>query len=363
MPRPKKWSSLSDAATQITERRGLECERVHLSAIENITPRQVTKQLVFALMRESRLMPQADCDALEALLQGVTDVETLLLSMLREGHLTEYQASILLHGTSDGLRFDDYMAIEYLGSGGMAKVLKARDTRSGQVVALKVLSRQGLRRDLLNRFRQEVQATLSLDHPNLVKAYDFIDQPSHILLVMEYLQGRSLEQIVQQDGVLTVEKSLHYICQAAAGLAHAHRNGVIHRDVKPGNVHLSETVKVLDLGLALLPTAAERLTKVGMILGTPGYMAPEQYDDPKNVGPQADIYALGCTMYYLLTAKPAFTGNTALETLRAQRSNPVPRLSSHRDDIPIAVEQACVKMLARDPSERFATMDEVVAAF
>ncbi len=249
----------------------------------------------------------------------------------------------------------------------MGQVFKAEHRRMKRIVAIKMLPRN-LTKDApsVARFQREVEAAAKLSHPNIVAAYDADEAGGIHFLVMEYVEGNDLSALVKKHGPLSVAKAVNYVLQAARGLEFAHKKGVIHRDVKPGNLLLDAegTVKILDMGLARLSadgnaaTQAE-LTGIGAVMGTVDYMAPEQALSTKHADARADIYGLGCTLYYLFTGKHAYEGDTLMAKLLAHREAPIPSL---RTDVPEQVQAVFTKMVARHVADRYQTMIEVVIA-
>ena len=219
----------------------------------------------------------------------------------------------------------------------MGVVFKARHRRLGRVGALKILPPSFARdRSAVMRFRREVEAAGRLKHPNLVAAQDADEDRGVHFLVMDYVEGRDLDRVVRDRGPMQVTQAIDCLIQAARGLEAAHAQGIVHRDIKPGNLMLDNagTVRVLDLGLARIVDAANpfgkstagRLTESGMYMGTVDYMAPEQAEDSHRVDHRADIYSLGCTLYYLLTGQEPFLGETMLKRLMAHMERPAPSL-------------------------------------
>ncbi len=259
----------------------------------------------------------------------------------------------------------EYVLLGKIGAGGMGQVFKAQHRRMERIVALKVLRPTTMEAtDAVNRFHREVRAAAKLFHPNIVTAFDAGEQGGVHYLVMEYVHGQSLSNLVQQHGPLAPEKATNLILQAANGLEYAHSREVIHRDVKPSNLILADdgTVKILDMGLARVGkvSALVEATATGVIIGTVSYMSPEQARDAKSVDHRSDIYSLGCTFYYLLTGKPPFCGDV-VETLLAHAQQPPPLLRHERRDIPERLDQILQRMLAKDPKARFQTMGELIA--
>jgi serine/threonine protein kinase/WD40 repeat protein len=289
-------------------------------------------------------------------------------------------------GPAAGERVGPYRLLRRLGRGGMGEVFQAVDPRSGRLVAVKVLG-AARRADpaARRRFRREARATRRLDHPQIVRALDAGELPDGTpYLVLEYAEGVGLERLVKGLGPLTVADACELVRQAAVALHHAHRNGLVHRDVKPSNLLLARTgppgclapthpaapasagapetgrplVKVLDLGLALCADelADEPHTTEQTLLGTRDYMAPEQWDDTHAVDARTDVYSLGCTLHHLLTGQPPFGGpeyGSILRKLKAHAQAAPPRLRARRPDAPAALEPVLARALAKRPQDRF----------
>jgi hypothetical protein len=261
-----------------------------------------------------------------------------------------------------------YEVLQPLGAGGMGQVYLARHRVMDRLVALKIL-RPFLLTDpaAAERFRDEVRAAARLLHPNIVTAFDADQAQTLHFLVMEYVPGSTLERVVAEQGPPPVAQTVAWVSQIAQGLHYAHERGMVHRDLKPGNVILTPegTVKILDFGLARF--ASEYATPVsrtpsGMVVGTPSFTAPEQARDPRAADIRADLYSLGCTWYFLLTGQPPFPGGTVLQQLLAhQDKTPVP-LSRLRPEAPEAVTAVLDRLLAKRPQDRYQTPRELLAA-
>ena len=254
----------------------------------------------------------------------------------RQGKLTKYQAQAVYQGKTKGLVFGEYVVLDKLGEGGMGVVLKAQHRRMKRLVAIKVLSSAAMKQPgAVERFHREVEAAAKLSHPNIVTAYDAGEHQGMHYLVMEYVEGKDLAAIVKERGPLAVREAVECILQAARGLQYAHEQGIVHRDIKPGNLLLDKkgTVKILDMGLARIAGAEaalggpERLTASGQVMGTCDYMAPEQaMDTPRGrrIGPTSIPWAArstGC-----LTGQPPYRGETLMQILLAHREAPIPSL-------------------------------------
>jgi serine/threonine protein kinase len=257
----------------------------------------------------------------------------------------------------------------------MGMVLKARHKRMDRVVAIKILSAKALQSpDAVKRFGREVQAAAKLHHPNIVTAFDADEAHGTHFLVMEYVEGKNLSQLVKEKGRLPVEQAVECVLQAARGLEYAHGKGIVHRDIKPANLLLSPdgVVKILDMGLARLENVASgdsELTGTGQIMGTVDYMAPEQAVSTKNADLRADIYSLGITLWYLLTGRMAYEGDTLMAKLVAHREQPIPSLLpllAGGPQRPVSASAARLnevfqKMVAKRPEDRYPSMTHLIA--
>jgi serine/threonine protein kinase len=297
------------------------------------------------------------------------DAKRLARELVAAGKMTAYQAGAICQGKAKGLVIGRFVVLEKLGAGGMGMVFKAEQRRLRRVVALKILPPSITREpDAVGRFHREAEAAAKLDHSNLVRAIDADEAGGMHFLVMEYVDGRDLGKIVKARGPLPVAQALDAVTQAARGLDAAHRRGIVHRDIKPSNLMLdaSGTVKVLDLGLARLddPDLSEAtgggLTLTNAFLGTADYMSPEQAFDPRLADARSDIYSLGCTLHYLLTAKPIYGGRSLMQRLLGHREGAIPSLRTTRPDVPPALDEAFRRMVAKAPADRPDSMAEVV---
>jgi eukaryotic-like serine/threonine-protein kinase len=253
-----------------------------------------------------------------------------------------------------------------LGSGGMSNVYRATDLILERTVAVKILA-EHLSDDerFVARFRREALAVAKLIHPNIVQVYDTgIDESRHYI-VMEYVEGRSGAQILQRQGSVAAEIAAEAGVQACAGLDYAHRRGIIHRDVKPGNLMVvggpvgggPMTVKLTDFGIARA-IAQTRITQVGSVVGTAAYLAPEQVRG-EEATPATDVYALGVVLYQFLTGRLPYEGSTLAElAVRQQNERPLPP-STYNDEVPETLGGAVLRALEGDPSRRYASADEL----
>src|SRR4051812_10873123 len=320
-------------------------------------------------VRASGLLPAAEVDALVgAAAQPDADPEALARDLVRRGLLTAYQVRRLWKGEGRELFLSQYVLLDRLGEGGMGEVFRARHTRLDRDVALKVMRKEKMAKpEAVKRFRREIRAAASLAHENVVRAFD-ADQSGDVhFFAMEFVDGTTLDQLVNARGPLPVAEASDYVRQAALGLQHAYEKGLTHRDIKPANLLVDKAgvVKISDLGLVLLedPETAEsagRLTKEGLTVGTPDFVAPEQARNPRAADVRADIYSLGCTFYYLLTGEVPFPGGTPTEKMLRHAREAVPAPS--RPDLPDDLRAVLARMTARRPEHRYQTPAEVAAA-
>ncbi|HEV3006361.1 MAG TPA: serine/threonine-protein kinase [Pirellulales bacterium] len=325
------------------------------------------------LVEQSGLVDKAHLShtlsALEAEQTTATTDTRLVCSRLTEaGLLTDWQSRQLLEGRNRGFFVGKYKLLDHLGSGGMGSVFLAEHVLMRRRVAIKVLPTGRVHdTSYLGRFHREARAAAALDHPNIVRAFDVDNDGDVHYLVMEYVTGRDLNSIVARDGPLDFVTAAENFRQAADGLAHAHRAGLVHRDIKPANLLVDDggTVKLLDLGLARFEADDEAsLTRQfdEKVLGTVDYLAPEQAFDSHLVDTRADIYSLGCTLYFALSGHPPFpTGTLAQRMLWHQTRQPRP-LEHERPAMPPQLAAICRRMMAKSPGERYQNADEVSAA-
>jgi hypothetical protein len=252
----------------------------------------------------------------------------------------------------------DYEITRELGRGGMGVVYLAQNRLLGRSEVLKVVSSHLLNRSgVLDRFGIEIRNAARLHHPNIVTAYSAFRIGESLVLAMEYVEGRDLTQMVESRGPLPVAHSCNYAHQAALGLQHAHERGMVHRDIKPGNLMLAREndralIKVLDFGLAKVRSegvANGGLTHEGQMLGTPAYIAPEQISNARGADIRADIYSLGCTLYCLLTGAPPFRGPSLYDILQAHHSMEATPLNLKRPEVPVPLVALVGKMMAKEP--------------
>ncbi|XZE51827.1 protein kinase domain-containing protein [Planctomycetaceae bacterium SH139] len=268
-----------------------------------------------------------------------------------------------LHVPEIPKQLGEYAIESLIGAGGMGRVYKAEHVRMARVVALKTLSPERMRaQEAVQRFYSEVRAAARLLHPNIVTAFDAGEIDGSHYLAMEYVEGETFSQLVGRRGPLPVLEAVKWIRGAATGLSFAHAAGIVHRDVKPGNLMLAldGTVKVLDLGLATIRhDDLEQPSRRGFLVGTFQYIAPEQLENPDAVDSRADIYSLGATLFYLLAGRSPYAGEM-LEQLRQHREGPIPDLFSVRRDVDLRLDHIFQRMMAKRPQDRYSSLAETL---
>ncbi len=329
------------------------------------------------LVRKSGLVP---ADRLAPVLRKFPDpddtpVRQLADELVRAGLLTFFQAKQIQQGRYKRFQIaSKYRLLELLGVGGMGAVYLCEHEYMKRLVAVKVLPVDKIASDptALDRFYREARAVAALSHPNVVQAFDIDKFDTVHFLVMEYVDGSSLQDIIAgyvgRKQRFDPVRAVHYIAQAAAGLQHAGAVGLIHRDIKPGNLLLDRSglVKVLDLGLArFFDHRHDGLTERfddKCVLGTADYLAPEQVTNDNPVDVRADVYGLGGTLYFLLTGSSPFPdGTVAQKLIAAQTQKPKP-VATFRPDVPPALVAILDKMMAKNPADRYQTMADVIDA-
>ncbi|MBY0521796.1 MAG: protein kinase [Gemmataceae bacterium] len=349
--------------------------------------------LVETIQQTGILKPDQLQELTDVLQVQIADPHGLARELVQRGWLTTYQAKVLLVGRGRDLVFGPYFLMELLGVGGRGQVFKARHQPTDKIVALKVLRKDLLAdSEAIGRFMREVEVMSKLVHPAIVCAYDAGTVANVYYLTLEFVNGVDLEKLVKQQGPLPAAQACDYIRQSALGLQYAHEKGMVHRDIKPSNLLVDRAatsgtsrgktsklvagstpwgaVKVLDLGLARMQelpknsTTRNLTTLAGptVMMGTPEYMAPEQAMDFSSADIRADVYSLGCTLYYLLTGKLVFTGKTMPEKLIQHQMSEPPPLEAIRKDLPPGLSAVCRKCLAKKPTDRYQTPGELALA-
>ena len=255
-----------------------------------------------------------------------------------------------------------YEIVEILGEGGMAFVYKAKDKQLKRNVAIKTLKPNYVNQEkFVDRFRREAQTAANLNHPNIVQIFDWgiEDEP---YFVMEYIEGNTLTSIISSNRTVGLNDILYIGSQVANGLKEAHKHGLVHRDIKPGNIMITPDgkVKVTDFGIVSLQNEESDITKTGAVLGTASYISPEQAQG-KPVSFESDLYSLGTVLYELIAGEPPFTGDSPIATATKHLTDKPEKLSNYRKDIPKALENAVLKLLEKRPSERFKSAEDLRA--
>lgn len=320
------------------------------------------------LLRKSAILAEEQCCSLQHQLIDSSEPQAVAEELVRMGILTHFQARQLLAGRYKGFRIGQYVVQDIIGRGGMGAVYLAEHIELRRKVAVKVLvPAQGEDQRLaLERFIREARAAAALDHPNIVRIFDVARHNNVPYLIMEYVDGETLQQVLEREGALPYEVAVEYIAQAAAGLQHAHERGFVHRDIKPSNLMRDKQgiIKILDMGLARSNNQNDHLTErldKGAVVGTADFISPEQALNQPNIDGRADIYSLGATLFALIIGKPPFEGNTTQKLLQHQLRS-APRLSSLDQRIPKELCDVVARMLAKRPEDRYQTAADVIAA-
>jgi serine/threonine protein kinase len=337
-----------------------------------------TVQDVYSLLLRSRLVAAEDAQALLDRWQveeqeRSSDPQRFVGWLVANRQLTDYQGALLVRGFCEGFFLNDYKIMERLGRGRMAGVYKAQH-RLGQVVAIKVLPPSKARDpNMKSRFLREARLALQLKHPNVVRTFQVGEDNGLHYMVMEHLEGETLAELMARLGKLSPEEAVRLAFEALQGLDHIHARGLVHRDLKPSNLMLvypanvpaegplRGNVKILDIGLGRplmdesTPGDQTALTCEGIVLGTPDYMAPEQARDPRAADIRSDIYSLGCVLYHALSGRPPFADANPLNLMIRHATEQPRSLRELNPAVPEGLQPVVAKMMAKDPSERYAT--------
>ncbi len=292
----------------------------------------------------------------------------ILDELKASGLLSDFQRRRISDDGAEAVRMGPYVLLDYIGKGGMGEVLLARHVDLDRVVALKVLPPQLTdSTERRERFRREVRLLAKLDHPGIVKAVDAGEWKQIPYLAMEYVTGGTLHDMLQQDGPIAWNRMIRWMLVVCEAIGYAHAQGIIHRDIKPSNLAVDEqrSVKVLDLGLARATqfdsgaSTEGFATSADQMLGTADFMPPEQSAGDVAVGPTADIYSLGCTIYTLLTGRPIFPGSNVLEKVMSHRRDTPPSVLEMRPEVPKELDALILRMVAKEPKDRPQSMELV----
>jgi serine/threonine protein kinase len=325
-------------------------------------------------LRQAAMTAVSRSTPVEAMtVSGPTGDEDVLSEAPSDGTCEEDESPTkVIRALAPGSILGNYVVLEKLGEGGMGTVLKAQHRRMERIVALKVLHGDATRSPAnVRRFQTEVRAAARLVHPNIVNALDADEAAGCHFLVMEYVDGMVLSELLGRSGPLPIRDAVNYTLQVAYGLSYAHSEGVVHRDIKPGNLLLDKrgNIKILDMGLARMEETAaaiaekeapDSLTKAGQVLGTLDYMSPEQAEDAHQVDHRTDVYSLGCTFFRLLTGRPPYKGKTIVNKIVAHKDQPIPSLVEARAGVPSDLDAVFRRMVAKRPEDRYQSMNELI---
>ena len=332
-------------------------------------PAPATTPELIDRIRKSGLVPIAELQGYVAGAQPAPNPARLLDGLVDAHLLTRFQADRLGAGKYKGFVLGSYTILDRLGAGGMGQVFLAEHAAMRRFVALKVLPGNVYEDDIAReRFFREARAAATLDHPNIVRVFDMNREGKLLYLVMEYVEGASLQTIIEKDGKRSIAAAASYAHQMALGLQHAHERGLVHRDIKPGNtlVDRAGVARLLDLGLVRSESDGDsKLTSnIGgrSILGTVDYLAPEQALDSSNVDIRADIYSLGATLYFLLAGHPVFPEGRAGQKLMWQQWRDPTPIDSVRPEVPATLAAIVHRALAKKREDRFQTPAELADA-
>jgi serine/threonine protein kinase len=336
----------------------------------------VERATFFERLRRSRLLSDAELEQTASRFGADEPAQGIAEALLKEGLLTPYQVRQLNDGDTQLLTLGQYRLLDELGRGGMGRVFKALHTIMGRVVAIKVIAPDLVSDPVaVEWFHREVRASTQLVHPNIVMAFDANEADGLHFLVMEYVQGVTLETLVKQHGPLPVEHACALMSQAALGLQHAHEKGMVHRDIKPGNLLIplpqgeqppEALVKILDFGLARLQGKNKgdtiALRGEAGLLGTPDYISPEQSRDIHSADIRSDLYSLGCAFYFALAGRVPFSGENAMEKLIKHLMEQPQPLTEGRPDVPSEIAAIIERLMAKEPAQRYQTPVELAEA-
>jgi serine/threonine protein kinase len=327
---------------------------------------QLSANSYLQMLRQSGLLTVSQRRAVEQHVEKHGQLSAAEISewLVQKDVITRWQSEKLLEARYRGFFLGPYRLLDRIARGGMSSIYSARHSSTHELHALKVLPpARTAKASYLPRFRREAEMTQRLVHPNIVRVFGVYEEndgqnPVHFM-AMELLQGRDLFEIVNQSGPQPLSLAVEYVRQAAAGLEYAHRHGLVHRDIKPGNLFLTNdgTIRILDLGLAQDFDSEENLTREfnDRVLGTADYLSPEQAADSHAVDARADIYSLGCTLFFLMTGRPPYIEGTLVQRLVAHQTKSPPPLTDFRSDVPDSLNVLLRHMMAKTRNDRIAS--------
>jgi serine/threonine protein kinase len=301
------------------------------------------------------------------------DPRRILNDLEAKGVITAFQRSRLAEGKADRLVMDEYVILDRIGIGGMGEVFKARNRALDRIEAIKTMNAgHDPSSSISQRFHREAKMLARIEHPSIVPIYKVGHAQGVDYIAMKFIDGLNLKEKVDQTfamgQMISLHQAIEWITQAAGALAKAHQESIIHRDIKPGNLMVTPEGRLylLDLGIARLvqptPNPAASLTRQASSMGTPEFMPPEQWADATMVTPETDIYALGCTLFFLLTGRAPFVGDKLSDVMRGHTSETPPLVSSLRPDVPREIDPIVAKMLEKEPESRYRQASEVIDA-
>ena len=326
----------------------------HSALISDLVTQEQMKDALDALADAQRAS-----EGVEVLQVEVSD-EQLADQLVYNGVISEYQAEQLKSGRTK-FNLGPYVITGWIGQGGMGQVFKGEHLVLGRVSAIKVLPLDKTTDYAISNFHREIKLQARMDHPNLVRAYDAGHDGKVHFLVTEYVPGRDLRRLIRNQGKLTVAEAAGVVMQIAQGLYYAHQQGLIHRDIKPGNILVTEdgTAKLSDLGLSGFVDNEIEDPRAGKIVGTADYLAPELIRNPREVSTVTDIYSLGCTLYYSITGKVPFPGGSAKEKARRHLNEHPWHPRQFSTDVSEEFVELIADMMEKDPQKRIQSAEEV----
>ena len=328
----------------------------HSALISNL----VTQEQMDDALHSLRQASQSSVENEVGILEGTISDTQLAEQLVYNGVISTYQAEQLQSGRTK-FNLGPYVITDWIGQGGMGQVFKGEHLVLGRVSAIKVLPLDKSNEYAISNFLREIKLQARMDHPNLVRAYDAGHDGKVHFLVTEYVPGRDLRRLIRNQGKLTVAEAAGVIMRVSRGLHYAHQQGLIHRDIKPGNILVTEdgTAKLSDLGLSGFVDNDIEDPRAGKIVGTADYLAPELIRNPRDVSTVTDIYSLGCTLYYSITGKVPFPGGSAKEKARRHLNEHPWHPRQFNPDVSEEFVELIADMMEKDPQKRIQSAEEV----